>query len=814
MKKINIYLAATAVLMLTASCTWEGFENSGTDNPESISFQLLCSNPVTKAGEDLNEEYKGTSLDYYFFQDTTQASKFHYRESISSQKELNYIRDFVPGTEYGGNAFPARAELVRDDGYLTVFVIANLPSSQSTATVSSLADLKAKGVAQTFYVYNSTAKTSIPLSPDDASLSFIMTGQADVKGTREPVSATSTKPEKVLLERIAAKITMIITVPESRESTINAGEIWTPMLNGANVRVYPQNATSNALLGGVDGAIPDNPGYFDYSAFILSTGNNSSESDWKTVDGLYQTKADVGPFYTYPNDWTDGGTDTFMKIIVPWKVTRTDGTTVQREVYYKVLLPETTILANNWYQLTIHLDIVGTEGDPEVELTADYKVVDWFGADPFITQVSDIKYLVVDRSGEHTDKWISGSTGTSVDDTTKLNVFYTNSTQIQYNASPSAEIDWTKSSIYYYDYSGNNPAQKYIVNKSASVVANNGKGITNFNTVIGWFNFITTGEGDALETFLELNHPLQNNLTADFFDVSPYFFDIVLKIPDGSITKEVKFIQYPAIYVVNILSEHYVFVNREGGANAVSSVYSSNTHNANTYLGSVQDRNMGTGDNTNKNQYSITVSVLGSENTISYGSNTNVRMVIGDPRGGATSYNDLGVTNYRPTDGNKVNYIAPKFIVASSYGKTSPTSYEGAQKRCASYQENGYPAGRWRLPTAAEIQFMITMSDLGRIPSLFEPDATSYYWAGGVYGIGRTKTNNKWTINDLSSKTFDTRSGQSGYWFSESSGGWFPSTTYYGVWTRCVYDEWYWGDDKLSDSQANTWQGFKTDFIN
>ena len=110
---------------------------------------------------------------------------------------------------------------------------------------------------------------------------------------------------------------------------------------------------------------------------------------------------------------------------------------------------------------------------------------------------------------------------------------------------------------------------------------------------------------------------------------------------------------------------------------------------------------------------------------------------------------------------------------------------------------------------------MITLSDKGRIPPLFSPDQYSYYWAGGEYGVGGTRpnANAKYPIEKITGKTY--------YWNTVPTGGgtgyvWWTggywTGNYYGAWTRCVYDEWYWGDDKLSN--ATTWGGFRTDFIN
>ena len=113
-----------------------------------------------------------------------------------------------------------------------------------------------------------------------------------------------------------------------------------------------------------------------------------------------------------------------------------------------------------------------------------------------------------------------------------------------------------------------------------------------------------------------------------------------------------------------------------------------------------------------------------------------------------------------------MNIIAPIFKIASSYGKTTSISYDRAKERCASYQENGYPAGRWRIPTKAEFEFIIQRSYQDDIPSLFDED----YW--------------------VADKTY-----YNGSSFVSSNGKQY---------VRCVYDVWYWGDEN-EGQMANTY---------
>ena len=173
---------------------------------------------------------------------------------------------------------------------------------------------------------------------------------------------------------------------------------------------------------------------------------------------------------------------------------------------------------------------------------------------------------------------------------------------------------------------------------------------------------------------------------------------------------------------------------------------------------------MGTQDNSNPNNYIISVSSL-SDNTY----------ILGDPRKKSDDNlsNLSGLTHYRPTDpAGTENMISPEFLVASSYGAVGQNYYfnlETAVKRCASYQENGYPAGRWRVPTAAEIKFIVGLSVDGIIPSLFTfgRNDTEGYWSANGKVIGNAQGRPELNTNYNNSNTA----------------------------VRCVYDIWYWGDE-------------------
>lgn len=148
------------------------------------------------------------------------------------------------------------------------------------------------------------------------------------------------------------------------------------------------------------------------------------------------------------------------------------------------------------------------------------------------------------------------------------------------------------------------------------------------------------------------------------------------------------------------------------------------------------------------------------------------------------SVSDHVLTYYHPTSSdNTANMIAPKIRIASSYGVCGVggngdpgRTQEEAILRCASYQEDGIPAGRWRLPTMAEVKFISTLSALGRIPYLF----------GSSTNNGQTASNSDdyyWTANGLILINNGTSTATAA-----------TGTNHNNKSVRCVYDEWFWGD--------------------
>ena len=142
------------------------------------------------------------------------------------------------------------------------------------------------------------------------------------------------------------------------------------------------------------------------------------------------------------------------------------------------------------------------------------------------------------------------------------------------------------------------------------------------------------------------------------------------------------------------------------------------------------------------------------------------------------------------------NTVAPKFRICSSYGGTwAYLTREMARRRAAAYQELGYCAGRWRLPTFGEVKFVMELSRQNKIPRLFGRDeGVWYYWCaqGAVLVPRRGDTTTEIKIVTDPGQNGNPEGGNSAV--APFTGNNFRD---HG---RFVYDEWYWGSTPIAPS--------------
>ncbi len=762
MKKYIIIASVFAALLSVAACQQEGVRDNVPVYPgEGISLTLNCSDIGTKADKPgVGNENMIKTVDVFLFSGQYPEYRHHWR--------------FSPEIENSFTCF-IQAAVITDDTY-KVYAIANYPGPEGDFLVSggeaTMDQLNALALSESsHHTFTAAAGSSFtPAAEED--LALVMTGLAENITVQAVPGQTLVGKAEIELKRLPAKVTMDFYLKdEVVEVKGDVTERWTPLTEGSNIRVYLCGAASDAFVGGANASTQ----IFEYLPNLDNTAI-TGKTDFSTA---FSSAA----FYSYPVSWNYGAAnEPYIKLIVPWKLTRTVGGIVQesqKEFYYKVMLPTNKFESNNWYHLILDVTQLGGDTDDDaVNVTCGYEVLDWRTLGEISSSIAPGYYLDV-----------------NVPDMQNIR-FYGNTLDIPYFASGKVAI---KSRIKEWDdfSTGNHETEP---NTPSVAIATDGD-------------------------YIHISNTLKYDFSSGDYDVSPYTFTIVLQLASdgtGQYDKTLVVTQYPPLYITNTdtsndddsSSNMYVngYYTNSGSERAWDSVGPTTTGTIGSthydhYLGSVNansDAMDGT-NNVNPNIYSVTTTILKFAPVLD---GQPFETVLGDPRAAATNeYSGIltgsisgdDLTNYRPTNDNMPNVISPKFISASSYGKTYAVSYEGARKRCAAYQEYGYPAGRWRLPTQAEILFLQKLNSDGKIPTLFNPSTTNGYWAAGQLLYLKTSGGADRFL-DMSGAT----NSASGETVQTVQGG-----TNYNGYVRCVYDTWYWGDAH-SNFTSGKWLGYKT----
>lgn len=796
-----------------------------------IDLSVACVAPstrATQAGEETYNENKITHIDWFVFSsdDATATAIEHGRETFTDKD--NVTEPFTVKSINMQNHVVSNA----CSGY--VYVIANLPDEYShdatngiqhtegSTTVTdglTLGALKMLPLTTTFDVVGSNGRFQ-------AQDKFVMASEV------VPFRLTAAAKQQTVdakLSRVASKLTLDLSVvPAIDEVVANmAGrdtlyeeykQTWYPDVE--NIHIYMSYANGHTtldktLFGGAPETYTD-ANFFTFTRDSFSPTATSQEDGWKLTGT---------PFYSYPMKWnTQDEHAPFIKIILPWRsyvetpsyethnyinhegsephpgnklvsATRNfinDKTAAAQEFFYKLSIPaeDNVLESNTWYKISMDVAILGGRSDDlSMEMAGRYYVVDWY-EDPDFSAGGAL---------------VQGSYLKLASDT--YYIYGGNSIEIPVQSSH--DITTTVTGVSWMDYSTTpNPTRRTNISDLTRQPSTNDNGRVNFTFTHELMSDISSATSD--------NKP----------DVSEYKFTVLVRNSAGD-SKTITIIQQPPLMIVNdensvVNSDGGVFVNyytRNNGRTVNGYTYS-NSNFDRQWIGGVNGINT-SGNNSNPNMYVVSTSVAPTgmmiadprQSSISYCGETSYGW--SSPQGYAIGTNtQRALQNYYPADESDagVNKIAPKFRIASSYGFIQANdgdflTYREAQKRCASYQEDGIPAGRWRIPTKAEMEFMITLSNIGVIPSLFTPTDYTYYdyspnyYEGGYWtadgGVIYPWTND--TIGYLNESDFNTHSN---YYYYDSE---YAMKTN-GV--RCVYDEWFWGiEDRLATNQRTrfTW---------
>lgn len=719
--------------------------------PGTITLTLRTVEPQTKAtkpGEAAYNENLIKSVHYFFYPKDGTATNTE-KEPAKRGQALNLNKQDQHTITVNASEDEIKNILFKYPyNDCDVYVIVNLPSD---INIDNLPDRK----------LSTLKKIVLEDANFEANLTqpcFVMEGLdvAKVIDRNKVLAAQGTIP----VDRVAAKISVSVKVQDQidllDEVDFTSGMKWTS--EPEQMKIELVNGVNRAVLSGN----PSEVTLIDDDFFTDNTEARKFTST--TIDGAEFWTCE--PFYTYPTKWEIGSDEEpYLFITLPWTTeiwTEVDGQKPPiyktYPCYYKIMLGSDELIRNTWYDLKINIGILGSfENTPEVILPIediDYFVADWSEGLNVDSEILGAKYLVVDKE--------------------RYEVFNEPTVSIPFTTSHDCEI--VSVSCKYPNLKTGNDVTESASNYSIA--------IENGNTI-------------------KLTHALNNNMLSDDFDFTPFTFVFTIQhIGDPTYKKEITVVQYPAIYAVAKSNTDYgnggernadngfVWVNGYQGytdrytrpnnvdffcsapglanedADPNMYVFTVTTTEGTKYIiGDPRDLNYTYNQNSARWSSSPAIYDDATNRELKYYYGTSVasaKYTNANNNTGVIYANDSAAEAAEPT----INMIAPKFRLASGYAVlhnyTESQTLENLKKRCASYQEDGYPAGRWRLPTRAEFQFIMTQIELENLPTVYL-DNTPYWCA---HGLG---TPNNGVVN-MSYIAYN-GTGRS---------------------VRCVYDEWYW----------------------
>ena len=785
MKKYIIHIISLVLLTFFYGCSKEELQVSFTSNGGSRTLTLTLTHAgmesrATPDGEDDLNENAINRVDLFLYPtDKTNSNAVFSKTGITtftSKDDKVVINLDVP---------MSAVEALFPNGVNTceAYVIVNRPTESAIPEKTDMASLKAISITSPFDSKVDKEGNAIE------QYEFVMDGYSTrITYADDAISGS------IAAERSAAKITLTITGIE-KDLTDEGGTKWIPLPGQMQVMFYNGVKTSqvNTKSVPVDGV------YFNLGP---DKGRGFTDSEVEVeVNGVKETQTHYNhaiPFYSYPSDWSKQTPDkeAHMVLMLPWEANGQ-----QTNFYYEVPIDDINkkLVRNTYYQIKLVVGVLGSTelNDEIVKLTPNCILLNW-GEEQINAELDQPRYLVAEDV---------------------IKIYNQNSVKISFESSHDVEIlnsDGKNIITYHPDLSSVkvNEDQYSFTSTDDGIFNNSTKGIT-----------LSVDNNSRVVNY---SKTLNNTFNDPNFDFTEYRTVLTIRHIGNTkkeLEKQITIIQYPAIYgEVEVNTDYYA---TPGNPNSGTSGYNNDNGFVwvNGYQGGYNSNNpqdyfcrangiSGTDECANRLIFNIT-------------STQGTNYIIGDPRTTAidntlidakckyrgnnfntsNSYtawvqanalydnnSSRGLKYYYPTDvdytssttmenSRTKNMIAPRFMVASSYGAIYPSDHaprrylDAIRKRCASYQEDGYPAGRWRVPTEAELRFLVYLDNgAGKIPDLYDNMA---YWSAHGYGIvDGTNVNMEYSTDRGSTS----------------------------VSVRCVYDLWYW-EDRLPDSQRDvfTW---------
>ena len=793
---IKIFMAILFIGIMP-SCTYDTIHVGGLNEHANVTLTLALDDQVlnvSRVADDGTEtsvdpETVINTVDLFFYKDTknttSEEEPIFETLPITSVKVNSASITDVEGGKKLSFSMPVEdfEALFRSatDAQCQVYAIANLPANTLPEDVDySIASLKENVILHAPEFANGNIE------------SFVMDG---VGVARLTVSTTETSLSgEITVQRVASKISFAI---KKIENVTADGVTWAPNLGTMKVSL-------RRALNKIDLRAVTNDPALAYST--LATSDFIFKRDNVTVtpldNGTATTDTDSTPsteevtemterlnFYTYPANWKNNkNVDTHLILTVEWNDVAEKEAPIT--TYYQVNVNPgyTYTERNRHYHITQEISVLGSldEETPQLLENASYQVLGWKEGTEASGNLVRYKYLVLEETditlNNVTEKYIYFGTSDPID-------LYNAVIKWNYTATENARdltmaeftnksrVDDSETKDITYIFSNNTAPITNVANRiiDKNTVPSNDSA---YNPDIDYRVYITihhaTSETDR--SYIKVTHNLDNAMTINS-DYTAYKFELSVAHggdSNSSYKETINIVQYPMLSIEARLNSDYDDDNNIN--TALGYVYVNATQTGSDWA-DINGFPENSSINNNPNKYIVSVSSL---------ANTQIAQnyIIGDPRTQSVWPTNSGVLSssvdrtandgsvldkYKGTDREAVaGLISPQFMVASSYGYCPNVieSLNDAERRCATYQEDGYPAGRWRVPTQAEIKYLIQLSEYQIIPKLFSNN--TWYWSaqGAVQYTGNGNFNGP-----------STGSSQR---------------------VRCVYDTWYWGTEPLN----------------
>lgn len=643
--------------------------------------------------------------------------------------------------------------------------------------------------------------------------SFVMDGQLSINvelQTDGSLGYTFPENNDVLkLTRSAAKI--MLHVHTNTVEDENKVE-WIPQTDEMEVSFH-NGVKYGYIDAGADICLPEDAAQIEtddnYYFSLENAIDFNTEMKVKPENSAVEYIQQGTPFYSYPQKWTDNPFDTtpYLMLVIPWKKkTETEENQEFVNYYYQIPISvqDKCLERNHFYKIFVDVKALGSLIPTEpITLNPSYIVVDWGKPADIVVGLKQYRYLVAEKNeyvmnnvNEFTIPFITShkcklqNVEVLMDDISVENVVKGkpqgkemetyNSDHTKYTnggVTPCSEDKYKELTITL-DNTNSTVKIKHILDNDTNRDLPAAKRLYDYQPITIKFDIIHTDDNNYVEKFTVIQYPMM--------------YVEAEKNEGGNIIKDYDKHQYD--YYWNMWAGVDESVKYDRGWVFVNEINYFIKDDWRMVRGCYNGE--GTG-NKNPNMYIVTVTALDKDSPY----------MLGDPRTGQRLRDDQlydnwntndaaamyavengkerNLTYYNPTrtDKDSEKIIAPKFRMASSYSKLL-TSYfpkkEKMRKRCATYQEQGYPAGRWRLPTVAELAYVQNLSVEGKIPHLYS-EANHYWTATGSYtyytGEGEEYNGQPCIVPN---KKIDGHENEIG-----------------GV-VRPFYDDWYWGDDKCN----------------